>query len=45
MCNPADPGTPAGGCALHGWDVQTGVATSTDMSEFGPEIYDVIRLT
>jgi len=25
--------------------VQTGVVTSTDMSEFGPEIYDVIRLT
>jgi len=45
MCNPADPGTPAGGCALHEWDVQTGVVTSTDMSEFGPEIYDVIRLT
>ena len=44
MRNPADPGAPAGVCGLHEWDLRTGTVTTTDMSKFGLEIYDVVSL-
>jgi len=45
ILNPADPGTPSGACEITIYNiVEKKILAKIDLSEFGPEIYDLLLL-